>query len=142
MTDYSRFILKPDVRKTSEIKHHYDNAPGLRYVFLDAKKLPETSLYTIVRTVKSLDSGQDPYIDAHMHNCDSEFLFIGDNEDLTGLTAYVWLDGEKHIVEAPASVFIPKNVLHNVQLAKGSGKFINIVLGPDYNKTLQTHEGG
>lgn len=35
MNNPDRYILKPDVRKASEIKHHYDNAPGLRYVFLD-----------------------------------------------------------------------------------------------------------
>jgi len=132
----SRYILKPDVRKSSEIKHHYDNAPGLRYVFLDRAKLPETSLYTIVRAVKDLLPGQAPYIDPHTHNCDSEFLFIGDNEDLTGLTAYVWLVEERFLVESPASVFIPRNVLHNVQLLSGSGKFINIVLHSDYNQSL------
>jgi len=136
MSNFSRYVLTPDVRKTSEIKHHYDNAPGLRWVFLDRKKLPEASLYTIVRTVKDLREGQSPYIDPHTHDCDSEFLFIGDNDDLTGLTAWVWLGEERFVVESPASVFIPRNVLHNVQLVKGSGKFVNIVLHADYNESL------
>jgi 2-isopropylmalate synthase len=137
MSNYDRYILKPDVRKTSEIKHHYDNAPGQRWVFLDRKKLPEASLYTIVRTVHNLAEGNESYIDPHTHTCDSEFLFIGDNADLTGLTAHVWLGEERFVVESPASVFIPKNVMHNVQLIKGSGKFVNIVLHPVYNDSLE-----
>ena len=136
MNDRSRYILKPDIRKSSEIRHHYDNAPGLRYVFLDRKKLPEASLYTIVRAVKDLSPGLAPYIDPHSHACDSEFLFIGDNEDLTGLTAYVWLGPERFTVESPASVFVPRNTPHNVQLVSGSGKFINIVLHSDYDGSL------
>jgi 2-isopropylmalate synthase len=137
MSEFQRYVLKPDIRKTSEIKKHYDNAPGQRWVFLDRKKLPEASLYTIVRTVEDLVEGQSPYIDPHSHNCDSEFLFIGDGPGMTGLTAHVWLGEERFVIESPASVFIPKDVLHNVQLIKGSGKFVNIVLHPVYNDTLE-----
>ena len=136
MTEFSRYILKPDVRKTSEIKHHYDNAPGKRYVFLDKKKCPESSLYTIIRVAKDISPGQQPYVDPHSHTCDSEFIFLGDNEDMTGLTAKVWLGGEEFVVTSPATVFIPKEVEHTVQLVAGSGKFIHVVAHPVYNDSL------
>jgi len=143
MSAFAKYILKPDVRKTSEIKLHYDNAPGLRHVFLDRKKLPESTMYTIVRTVKNLEPGHSSYIDPHSHTCDSEFLFIGDNDDMTGLTAHVWLGEEKFVVESPAAVFIPRNVMHNVMLIQGSGKFVNIVPQPEYDGTLNpTHGSG
>ena len=90
---------------------------------------------TIVRTVKDLVP-QESYIDPHAHTCDSEFLFIGDNDDLTGLTAQVWLGDETFVIESPAAVFIPKDVVHNVKLVSGSGKFINIVLHPEYDNAL------
>ena len=137
MTDYGKYILSPDIRKTSEIKYHYDNAPGDRYVFLDKKKCPESSIYTIVRVAKNIDSDQDSYIDPHTHTCDSEFLFIGDNDDMTGLKARVWLGDEEFVVESPAAVFVPKNVEHTLQLIEGSGKFINIVTHPEYNNSLK-----
>lgn len=138
MNKFAQYILTPDVRKTSEIKYHYDNAPGLRYVFMDRKKCPDSSMYTIVRVVKELqESGQEAYIDPHTHSCDSEFLFIGDNDDLTGLKAKVWLGGEEFVIESPAAVFIPKEVEHTVQLISGSGKFLNILPTPDYNKSLK-----
>ncbi len=137
MSRYEKFILKPDVRKTSEIKYHYDNAPGQRYVFLDSKKCPESSIYTIVRVAKNISPSQDSYIDPHTHTCDSEFLFIGDNDDMTGLTAKVWLGDEEFLVESPAAVFVPKDVKHTLQLIAGSGKFINIVPNPEYNKSLK-----
>lgn len=132
----AKLILKPDVRKSSEIKHHYDNAPGERYVFMDAKKCPQSSIYTIVRKVQDI-AQHESYIDPHSHSCDSEFLFIGDNDDMTGLTAKVWLGQEEFVVDSPAAVFVPKEVEHNVQLIKGSGKFVNIVTNPDYNSSLK-----
>jgi 2-isopropylmalate synthase len=138
VNSYAKYVLKPDVRKTSEIRHHYDNAPGLRYVFMDQKKCPDSSMYTIVRAVKGLqENTQDSYIDPHTHSCDSEFLFIGDHDDLTGLRARVWLGGEEFLVDSPAAVFIPAGVEHNVQLVSGSGKFLNILPTPDYNKSLK-----
>jgi 2-isopropylmalate synthase len=137
MSTYKNFILKPDIRQSSEIKYHYDNAPGQRYVFLDKKKCPESSMYTIVRVVKDISTTQDSYIDPHTHTCDSEFLFIGDNDDMTGLTARVWLGDEEFLVQSPAAVFVPRNVEHTLQLVAGSGKFINIVPNPDYNESLR-----
>lgn len=136
MTDFSRFILQPDIRPTSEIKHHYDNAPGQRYVFLDQQKCPESSLYTIVRVAKDISPHQQPYVDPHRHICASEFIFMGDHDDMTGLTAKVWLAGEEFVVEAPATVFIPAEVEHTVQLLAGSGKFIHVVAHPVYNDSL------
>ena len=137
MSKYSKYILKPDVRKSSEIKYHYDNAPGQRFVFLDQQKCPESSIYTIVRLAKDISPEQESYIDPHTHSCDSEFLFIGDNDDMTGLTAKVWLGDEEFLVESPAAVFVPKNVEHTLQLVKGSGKFINIVTKANYNSSLK-----
>jgi ABC-type uncharacterized transport system substrate-binding protein len=89
--------------------------------------------------VKDLLPGQAPYIDPHTHTCDSEFLFIGDNDDLTGLTAHVWLGEEQFVVESPAAVFISRDLPHNVQLVSGSGKFVNIVLHSDYNQSLASN---
>lgn len=135
MEKYKNLIQKPDIRPTSEIRYHHDNAPGTRYVFMDRKKCPESSIYTIVRDARNIDP-QVPYVDPHIHNCASEFLFIGDNPDMTGLCAKVLLGDREFLVDSPASVFIPAGLEHSVQLVAGSGKFINIVCHADYNSSL------
>lgn len=136
MAEYGKFILKPDMRPTSEIRHHHDNAPGRRFVFLDREKCPLSSIYTIVRHARDIPPGQQAYVEPHTHRCDSEFMFIGDNHDMTGLTATVLLGNDEFTVESPAAVFIPKGMRHSVRLTAGSGKFINIVCHADYNSSL------
>lgn len=133
---FAGYILPPDVRPTSEIKHHHDTAPGDRYVFIDQKKLPEADFYTIVRTAKDVQSNQVEYIDRHSHNCDSYYLFIGDNPDLTGVQAEVAIGDKISQIESPTSVYIPQGILHHYRLTGGSGKFFSIVPKGNYNESL------
>ncbi len=129
-------IIKPEIRKTSEIKHHHDNAPGERYVFVDKKLFPQSEFYVIGRRVESIPEGQKDYVDEHRHNCNSYYLFIGDNEDLSGLKAEVVIENDKREVESPCSVLIPEKVLHTYKLIEGNGWFIHVVLSPDYDSSL------
>lgn len=134
---HEKYIVSPRVvRRDSEMKHHPDNAPGLRYVFLEKDMLSVTSLYTSIRVVKDLLPSEATTTSSHIHNCDSVYLLIGDNEDLTGLKSEVTMEGEKYTVSSPASVFIPKGVSHSSRVLSGSGKYILIVLNPVYNKSL------
>lgn len=128
--------IKSEIRKTSKIKYHYDNAPGQRYVFVDKKLFPKSEFYIIGRRIEFVPKGQKDYINIHRHNCNSYYIFIGDNEDLTGLKAEVIIENEKRIIESPCSVLIPEKVLHTYKLIDGKGWFIHIVLNPDYNSSL------
>lgn len=128
-------IGKPFIKSASELIGHREGQ-GTRYVFLDHRNVPETSLYIILREVKDIRDEQS-HVDAHIHNCDSAFLFIGKNPNLTGLGCEVQLGDEKHMIESPASVFIPKGLKHSYRLVRGGGYYANIVLSPDYNKSIR-----
>lgn len=130
------YVLRPDVRPTSEIKYHYDTAPGERHVFIDHKKMPEADFYTIVRNAFNVKPLQLKYVDKHRHICDSYYLFIGNKPDLTGLKAEVVIDGKKSNVASPAAAYVPERVLHHYRLIGGSGKFFNIVPKGNYNESL------
>lgn len=41
---FDRYCLFPEERPTSEIRHHYDHAPGKRFLLVDRRKLPEAEL--------------------------------------------------------------------------------------------------
>ncbi len=132
--DFRRFIAKPEIRKTTEIKKHLGNAPGNRWVFADDRVLPEANIYLIARNVKGLSAKPEQYVEPHKHDVDSFFVLIGDEEGLKGLEAEVTMESKVFTVSSPAMVFIPKDVSHYYRLVRGSGKFLNIVLDKNYNK--------
>jgi 2-isopropylmalate synthase len=133
---FNRNFLKPEVRKTSDLSYHTDDAPGVRRVFVEDRLLPEADCYVMLRTAHDVQPDQPKYVDAHAHNVSSIYLFFGNTPDLGGLTAEVILDGEKHVVHAPASVFIPKGVVHSYRLTGGSGYFLHTVMKGDYEASL------
>lgn len=133
---FGRYILKAEIRPTTEIKYHRDTAPGVRYVFIDGKRLPEAEFYTVVRTVSDVKPTQADYVDEHTHNCDTYHILIGTGEELTGLKAEFVIGGQKVALESPVGVHVPAGVPHSQRLAGGSGHFLNIVPKGNYNKSL------
>ncbi len=133
---YAGYILKPDIRPTTEIKYHKDTAPGLRYVFIDGKKKPEAEFYTIVRAVADVRPTQVAYVDQHVHNCDTYHIVIGRNSDLTGLKTEFVIGDEKVVVDSPVGVHVPAGVPHSQRMVEGSGYFFNFVPKGNYNDSL------
>lgn len=133
---YEHLIGKPFEKSSLELKYH-KHGQGKRTVFMDSRVVPETSLYVIVRDLKKILEDKDSHVSVHSHNCDSTFLFLGKERNLTGLTCEITLGSEKYVVKSPASVFIPSGLKHSYRLINGSGYYINIVLSPDYNKSLK-----
>ena len=133
---YAGYILKPEVRPTTEIRAHRDTAPGVRYVFVDGKLKPEANFYTVVRTVYNLKTTQADYVDKHTHNCDTYHIVIGKGENLTGLQTEFVLGDEKLVVDSPVGVHIPAGVPHSQRMVGGSGHFFNFVPKSNYNDSL------
>ncbi|MGH7773983.1 MAG: hypothetical protein ACREQA_17305 [Candidatus Binatia bacterium] len=133
---FGKFIVRSDIRPTSELRYHYDTAPGDRHVLVDSKKMPQADFYTIVRNAFDVKPTQSKYVDKHRHNCDSYHLFIGNEPDLTGLKAEVVIGDQKSVVESPAAVHVPEEIPHTYRLIGGSGKFFNIVPKGSYNESL------
>ncbi len=107
---------------------------GTRYVLVDHVNFPRTRLYMMIRAVKNLVSGKKQLED-HVHDVDHVMTFIGDNEDLTGLEVEIHFQDEVRLVQSPFSVYIPAGLEHGYRFARGSGKYINVVManGGDYN---------
>lgn len=133
--NYLKLINTPLIKRASELRMHKDGQ-GIRYVFMDERIIPETSMYAIVRDIQNATQDKQSHVEMHRHNCDSVFIFIGNGNNLEGLTCEVTLGNEKYIISSPTSVFIPQGLEHTYRLISGSGKYINIVLSGDYNKSL------
>jgi hypothetical protein len=133
---FASYIIKPEVRPTTEIQYHTDAAPGVRYVFVDGKLMPEAGFYTVVRSVSDVQPTQANYVDKHTHNCDTQHIAIGTGPDLTGLKIEFVVGDERVIVESPVGVNIPAGTAHCQRIIEGSGHFFNFVPKPNYNDGL------
>jgi hypothetical protein len=133
---FAGYILRPEVRPTGEIKYHKDTAPGVRYVFVDGRKLPEAGFYTVVRTVAEVSETQGAYVDKHMHNCDTYHIAIGTGLNFSGLQMEFVIGDEKVVVESPVGVHVPANVPHSQKIVGGSGHFFNFVPKSNYNDSV------
>lgn len=133
---FTENIIKPEIRRTSELPFHNDLAPGKRRVFIEKKLFSDSDLYVMVRTAEDVMSNQPEYVESHAHNVSSVYIFLGNNGELEGLKAEVILNGETYIVSSPATIFIPKGIVHSYRLIEGTGYFTHIVLSGDYNDSL------
>ena len=130
-----KLVITARVRPaSSELLCHLPSEPGKRFVFVD--KSMGHDWYAVFRYVENIKQNQPHHIKLHAHNCDSYHLFIGKETDMAGLRAEVEIEGEKHIVESPAAVFIPPNASHRCRIIEGTGLFGNILPKGDYNRTL------
>lgn len=140
---FDRYVLLPKERPTSEIRYHYDTAPGKRYVLINQDRLPEADLYVIERRVGSgVTAEQEPYVDVHRHNCSSFYIFRGTEAAPDSLHVEVRLGDEVRIVQSPCQVFIPAGLSHTLRIVRGPGSFVHVVLRGDYDSSLCTHSLG
>ncbi|MFF0829849.1 LeuA family protein [Brevibacillus sp. NPDC003359] len=130
-------VGKPFPKGASELQYHRDG-PGIRWVMMDSRVDERASFYVIQRIFElcDLSSAPEKHVDRHAHHCDSAFLFWGDAPDGTGLVCHVQLGEEEKTVESPAAIFIPAGVEHSYHYVSGRGTYTNMVLLPEYNKSL------
>ena len=134
---FDRYVLRPKVRPTSEIKYHYDTAPGSRFVLVNQDRLPESDLYVIERRVDAaVTPEQEAYVDLHRHNCTTFYVFRGAEATPDSLQVEVQLGEEVRVVQSPCQVFIPAGLPHTLRIVRGPGSFIHVVLRGDYDSSL------
>ena len=130
-------VQKPFIKGSSELAYHRDGV-GKRWVLMDNRIDERSSVYIIERIFdKDYRDEYQPHVDAHAHHCDSVFVFMGNAVDGTGLIVSVTFgDNATEIFSSPASVFIPAHVVHSYKYINGTGQFLNFVLAPSYNESL------
>lgn len=133
-------IQAPFIKGASELAYHRDGV-GNRWVLMDNRIDERSTVYAIERIFdKDYAKIYQPHVDSHAHHCDSFFVFMGNNEDGTGLTVSVTFgEGDERVTKifsSPASVFIPAKVPHTYSYLNGIGRFLNVVLAGNYNQSL------
>jgi mannose-6-phosphate isomerase-like protein (cupin superfamily) len=111
----------------------YTGGPVERFIFVDEELYPDTGIYQAVHLVKNLPEDVQDYMISHHNESDESYLFAGFEDDLSGLTVEVEIDGERIMVESPASFFIPQGVRHRYKAVSGKGMVLITLLQHSYS---------
>ena len=117
--DTSKLIVKPR-EWTRELIHHDMKAAreqlGPLYEFLSDEMVEGADVTVFVHYVKGVPAQPPSYVHPHSHDSSQIYVFPE-----KGLTFEASLGEEKHVVESPATVFIPAGLKHSLRMLKGSG---------------------
>jgi 2-isopropylmalate synthase len=129
------WVVDPQVISATELRHHR-HGPGERYVLVDDRFVAGAGQYCIARRIPRLADYGAGHVDTHVHDCDSLFVFLGDEDGYRGLRVEVSLGGRVFAAESPTSVFVPAGVSHGYRVLGGAGTYLNHILAGDYNASL------
>lgn len=97
------------------------------YNYLDASLIPGADMVIHIAEFRQLTTPLDPYVEPHKHEVSSFYGVIGD------LTIEVILEGERHEVTGPGSVFIPPGMMHSVRALRGDGHVVIVLRTGTYH---------
>jgi len=129
-------VIVPEPRPTSDVPYHHDRAPGQKYLILDDGVVPGSPIYVALRRINFVPPDQPRWLDPHEHRCNSLYVFLGDEPDLTGLQAMATIGDLTFPIRSPSAVLIPPRILHHYWYTSGSGWYFQITLSPDYSSSL------
>ena len=128
MSKTNKFIIKPRIHKDF-VYHDMNRATreiGLGYRYIDSSLLPEADICVGVQEIKQVPHDFKPFVEPHKHDANQFYIIIG------RLTVEVTLDGERHEVDGPASIFIPAGVKHTFHPLRGSGYLVVVLRSGEY----------
>ena len=128
-------FIEPKI-ESAEILRYHSKGPGNRYVMIDESIVSNCNQYCIVREIPYHKNPPAPHVDGHIHVVNSLYLFLGSDNNLSGLKVEVVLGNTTKIVDSPACVFVPAGISHTYYILEGKGYYINHVSGGIYNDSL------
>lgn len=134
MGTYEKYIVKPFDWAERPLIHHdreVMNELGPLMAFLNTDMVPEADLNIFIHHIDVKNPPGPEYVGVHAHEVSQAYVF-----PLPGITFEVTLGDEKHVVDSPATVFIPPRLPHTVKIVKGSGIEVSIVRNEKYEQSL------
>jgi len=82
-------------------------------------------VHLAVHTVTAGRVGDGDHVQPHAHDADEINILLGDQ-----LRYRVQLGEESYVVESPASIWIPRGLVHAANHVQGTGSYICLILAP------------
>lgn len=134
MGRYEKYIAKPFDWGDRPLIHHdreVMNQLGPLMAFLNTDMVPEADLNIFIHHIDVANPPGPEYVDIHAHEVSQAYVF-----PLPGIKFEVTLGEEHHVVDSPATVFIPPRLKHTVKIIEGSGIEVSIVRNQKYEQSL------
>jgi 2-isopropylmalate synthase len=138
-TEPIHFVVRPRAIPSCERNYHCDDA-SRQYVMIDERFIPECRQYCVVRTIPPGTESDPCHTDLHRHDCDSLFIVLGINPELSGFRVEVRFGDENIELESPASIFVPAGVVHSYRILSGPGLLFHHVLSGCHENSLLPSE--
>ena len=131
MGRYKKFITKGVSESLSKVPFH-GKAPIRRLVMLDKTRIPKSKIHTAIHFVDANGKTIPKYSELHKHNADEVNLILSED----GKLKYeIQLADEIYKVSSPATIFIPKGLMHRAQVLSGKGIFVCIIMSNNYKSS-------
>jgi len=140
MGDYEKYIVKPFDWAERPLIHHdreVMNGLGPLMAFLNTDMVADADLNIFIHHIDVKTPPGPEYVDVHAHDVSQAYVF-----PLPGIRFEVTLGDEEHVVDSPATVFIPPRLRHTVKIIEGSGIEVSIVRNEKYEQSLAEDAGG
>ncbi|MBI2629716.1 2-isopropylmalate synthase [Candidatus Pacearchaeota archaeon] len=134
------FLIKKGLNQPLQNIPYHMKAPLKRILLQDDKTFPDiktilpgSNFHIAVHIISNLPKKVSQYVKSHSHNCDEINLILSESGKLT---YRVIIDKEKYIVSSPAIVYLPRKIPHRVEVVKGKGIYVCIVMSKTYRGSL------
>ena len=125
-------LISNGVDQQLDLLKFHDSGP-IRRLLMSGTGASQFNMHIAVHEIsKFLEKEIRDYSLPHRHNCDEWNIILSSSI----LRFTIMLDGEVHIVDAPATVYIPAGTLHSANVLEGEGHFIALVDTLDYDSSF------
>ena len=128
MQKYKKYITKGISESLSNVPFH-KKAPIKRLAMLSKKTIPESTIHAAVHIVDANNKKISKYSILHKHNADEVNMILSQDNKLV---YEIQLGDEVYKVSSPATIFIPKGVMHKADVISGNGFFVCLILSDKY----------
>jgi hypothetical protein len=121
----NRFVVS--AKPAGKVVYHGDKDAENRFCYMSSDLIPEATIYIGIQKVDAeAETAEESNIEFHTHDVAQTYCLL----DRT--TMEVMLEDDKHVVSAPASVFIPAGMRHTTTRIYGKGYLIVVLQRPTY----------
>ncbi len=130
---YEKNFLKPKLVEQM-IYHNISimKPTGSPYLLLDNQLFPEANLRVDARYISNIPEEIPDYVEPHTHDSDQIFVYLSAPDEPKPLEIEFIFEDEVYNVQAPITVYVPKDVIHTQKVVKGNGWLITILKKGSY----------
>lgn len=132
LMDIKDYYIKSNQSNANILPYHNGLDPGIRYLAINNSVFSKSPIHLSICKLDRVSQSQPDYVDEHIHSVDSLYVFIGEGEEIQGLTALIRMGDQEIEVESPGTMFIPAGIRHSCKITGGHGIFLTLVLSGDY----------